>query len=73
MSYDYSKLAGRIVEKCTTQAKFAEELGMSERTVSLKMNGKVGWKQEEMIRASSVLDFPLSDIPAYFFNQKVQS
>ena len=38
MPYDYSKLNGRIVEKCGTQANFAEMMGLSERTISLKLN-----------------------------------
>ena len=33
MSYDYSKLSGRIVEKCVTQACFAEAMGLSERSI----------------------------------------
>ena len=40
MCYDYSKLAGRIVEKFGTQYNFAIAMGLSERTISLKMNGK---------------------------------
>ena len=38
MAYDYAKLNGRIIEKCGTQAVFAERMGLSERTVSLKLN-----------------------------------
>ena len=42
MPYNYSKLLGRIVECCGTQAAFAEKIGLSERSVSLKLNGKRG-------------------------------
>ena len=72
MAYDYSKLNGRIAEKCGTQAVFAEEMGLSERSVSLKLNNKIPWKQPEMQKASEVLDFPGSDIQTYFFTLKVQ-
>ena len=41
----YSKLIGRIAEKVGTQSEFAARIGLSERSVSLKLNGKVGWKQ----------------------------
>ena len=67
MPYNYSKLLGRIVEKVGTQSKFAERMGMSERTISLKLNGKVGWKQTEIARACSVLDIQDIEIPNYFF------
>ena len=66
MPYDYSKLTGRIVEKFGTQAKFAEAIGISERSISLKLNGKVGWKQSEMIAASNLLGFPLEEIVVFF-------
>ncbi len=72
MPYDYSKLDGLITEKCGTRANFAELVGLSERSVSLKMNGKVGWKQIEINKACLVLGIRSEDIPLYFFNLKVQ-
>ena len=54
MAVDYSKLNGRIVEKCGTQAVFADRMGLSERTVSLKLNNKVAWKQPEMQKAAEI-------------------
>ena len=73
MPYDYAKLLGRIVEKCGSQAKFADAIGLSERIVSLKLNGKIGWKQQEIIKCCSVLGLVPDDIPAYFFELKVQN
>lgn len=73
MAYDYSKLNGRIVEKCGTQAVFADRMGLSERTVSLKLNNKVAWKQPEMQKAAVILKFPETEIQTYFFTMKVQN
>lgn len=70
--YDYSKLLGRIVEIVGTQSRFAELLGRSERTVSLKLNNKISWTQEEMLKTSKILKFDKSEIPVYFFAQIVQ-
>lgn len=70
--YDYSKLLGRIIEKFGTQSKFAEAMKVSERTISLKLTGKVDWKQREIESARSLLELAESDIPAYFFTLKVQ-
>lgn len=67
MSYDYSKLYGLIAEKCRTQAVFAEKIGLSERSVSLKLNGKIGWKQKEIAKICDVLDISPKNIPTYFF------
>ena len=73
MPYNYNKLLGRIVEKVGTQSKFADKMELSERTVSLKLNGKVGWKQSEIAKACIVLEIHETEIPAYFFAIGVQS
>ncbi len=72
MAYDYSKLSGKIVEKFCTQAKFAEAMALSERTISMKLNGKIGWKQDEIAKACELLGIVINEIPAYFFNFNVQ-
>ena len=48
-SYDYRKLRGRIKEKFGTQAEFSKRLGISEVSVSNKLNNVVDWGQEEMV------------------------
>lgn len=55
MAYDYSKLLGRITEKFGTQARFSGAMGMSERSLSLKLNSKVPFKQPEISKACSLL------------------
>ena len=72
MTKDFSKLSGKIVEKYGTQYNFAIALGLSERSLSLKLNNKVGWRDEEMERAIDLLNLDLNDIPAYFFTNIVQ-
>ena len=73
MQINYNKLKGRIVEICGTQGKFARAMGMSERTVSLKLSGKTPWKQTEIVKAAQVLELADEDIQSYFFTTKVQS
>ena len=72
MTKDFSKLSGKIVEKYGTQYNFSIALGLSERSLSLKLNNKVGWRDEEMERAIELLDLDLNDIQAYFFANSVQ-
>lgn len=73
MAYDYSKLLGRIVEKYSTQSAFAVAMGISERTLSLKLNNRIPFKQTEIQRSCVLLDIKVADIPAYFFTMKVQA
>lgn len=67
MAFNYSKLVGKIVEVFGTQLRFSEAMGLSERTISLKLNSKVEWKQGEIARACNLLGIETDDIPAYFF------
>ena len=60
MAYEYGKLIGRIIEVCGTRAEFAKQMGLSERTISLKLNGKIDWKQNsQWLRLLSVSGTPL--------------
>lgn len=68
MAFNYRKLKGRIVEVCGTQVEFASRMGKSERTISLKLQGKVPWKQAEMLQALSILGLSENDVQEYFFN-----
>ncbi len=67
MPYNYAKLLGRIVEVVGTQSNFASRMGISERSISLKLNGKVGWKQSEIAKACQVLSIDAQEISSYFF------
>lgn len=73
MEFDYSKLRGRIVEKFKRQSVFAKKMSWSERTLSLKLNGKVYWKQPEIDLACKLLEINTAEIPVYFFTHKIQT
>lgn len=67
MPYHYSKLRGRIIEKYGTHEKFAEKLGISRNSLSLKMTGKTGFSQADINRWSELLDIKTNEIGDYFF------
>lgn len=73
MAFNYDRLRGRIVEIFGTQYRFAKEMGWSERTLSLKMNGSRPWKQPDICKAIKLLKLKEEDIPSYFFTLKVQN
>lgn len=71
--FDYSKLKGRIIEKVGNNCNFAIKLGCSERTLSLKLNNKIDFKQSEILKSCKILSIPTKDIKDYFFNYIVQN
>lgn len=72
MEFDYAKLKGKIKEKFGTQADFAFAMGISEPTISTKLNNKSFWTQEEIDGACVLLGIKPGDIPTYFFTAKVK-
>lgn len=73
MAFNYNKLRGRIVEIYGSQIEFAKAMQWSERTLSLKMNGKIPWKQTDIVAAVRLLGLSDSDIQEYFFAVEVQN
>ncbi len=72
MAFDYNKLKGRIVEIFGTQAKFAKAMGVSERTLSLKLGNKIYFRQDEINKALLLLNISIDNAKDYFFTPKVQ-
>ena len=67
MSFDYSKLRGKIREKYGTQGLFADELGISAATLSDKLNEKSDFSHGEITLACDRLGIPYERINEYFF------
>lgn len=71
--YDYRKLRGRIKEKYGTQSAFAKAMGLSDVSVSNKLNNNVEWGQEDIEKSIILLDIAYFDIHSYFFTHKVEN
>lgn len=67
----YNKLKGRIIEKYGSQGKFAAALGMTENTVSRKMQDKVEFSKDDMVRWAELLDIDSSEFWDYFFADRL--
>lgn len=65
--FDYSLLKKEIAAKYRTQRNFARAIGISEHTISVKLNGEKLWRQDEIVRTCELLDIPVTAIPIYFF------
>ena len=69
--FDFSKLKGRIIEKFGSQSAFAKVYKISKNSLSLKMNGKVPFSSDDIIKFSKLLDISRHEIGEYFFTPKV--
>lgn len=67
MEYDFTILRKKITDVYGKQEAFAKALGMSERSLSLKLNNERYFKPPEISRSVELLGLDQSDIPAYFF------
>ena len=67
MTYNYSKLLGRIKEKGYTQSDVARGAGITSGTLSAKLNNKGKFTQQEMDDICRLLDISCDEIGSYFF------
>jgi len=70
MDFDYRKLKGKIKEIFDTQDAFAKALGISNVSISFKLNNKAEFSQKEIDKASDLLKIKKEEIPLYFFTKK---
>lgn len=67
MTYNYSKLLGKIKECGLTQEQLAKEIGVNKATLSAKLNNKFNFNTDEMDAICEVLDISPEEIGSYFF------
>lgn len=65
--FNFGKLKGRIVEVFGSQVAFAKALGISEITVSNKLNGRSELTSSDIRKWCKLLKINPSDIGIYFF------
>ena len=69
--FDYSKLRGRITEKCGNQKNFCRQMGISQSTLSNKFACVTYFSQPEIHRIKEFLDIAPEELSHYFFTRKV--
>lgn len=72
IKFDNRKLRGKIIEIYGTQGAFAKEMGLSERSISLKLNGQIDFSQSEIAKAVLLLGVEEEKICEFFFKPLVQ-
>lgn len=72
MRYNYDKLLGLIKEKYGSNKNLSIALGLSQHSLSMKLNNKHEFKQSEISKIAKLLGIPNSKIQLYFFTKEVQ-
>lgn len=67
VTFNYSKLIGRMAEKGETRESISNKLGISSMALRNKLSGKTQFKQDEMAKLIEVLDIDPERIAFYFF------
>lgn len=67
VTLDYSKLRGRIIEKCGTIGAAAEKTGIRAEQFTDAFKGRRTFTQTEILAICEALDLHKEDIPVYFF------
>lgn len=67
MKFDYSKLRGKMAERSITQEQLADKIGINKCTLSVKLNGRYAFANDEILAICKVLDIPTDEISKYFF------
>lgn len=68
----YRKLRGKIREVFATQESFAVALGMSKSALSMRLNGRIKWTLDEVMKAKELLGIEDAEISIYFFTREVR-
>lgn len=71
MEFNYSKLLGRIKECGLTQKALAKAIGISNSTLSAKLNNKNVFTITETADICRILDISKHEVGEYFFAEKV--
>ncbi len=70
--YDYSKLKGRIKECFSNQSEFAQQLGLSDASLSYKLNNKKVFDQDQIRKAIEIFNLSAQETIDYFLKIKVE-
>lgn len=71
MAFEYSKLVQLIRFKFGTQDNFAKALGIGRVSLSQRLNNRLEFTQEEIVKSAELLNIPEEAITLYFFKKKV--
>lgn len=67
----YNKLRGKIVEVFHDQRAFSNAIGLSEQSITSKMNDRSGFSQKDILKWCNALGIEKEQIGEYFFTEEL--
>ena len=71
IKYNYDKLRKKFKELGIKEKEVAKELGISKSTLSLKLNNRASFSQDEILKILVMINLSDSETKEYFLTQKV--
>ena len=71
MTYNYSKLIGRMAELKISQDTLAKQMGIGRSTLFNKLRSNTEFTQDEINACVKILNLKQTEIPEYFFTVNV--
>lgn len=68
-NFNYRLLRGRIVTECETIGDFAKEFGCSRTLISNKLNNRLKFSTDDIVKICEILNIPRDEIGMYFFTK----
>lgn len=69
----FRRLRGKIVEVFDTQSAFADKIGVTEQTVTAKLNGRSEFSRTDIVTWSNALGISNEQVGYYFFAENFQN
>lgn len=63
------KLKGRIVELYGSQRAFSDKIGLTEQSITAKLNGRSQFSQADIIKWCTALEIEKDEVADYFFTE----
>lgn len=63
------KLKGRIVELFGSQRAFSDKIGLTEQSITAKLNGRSQFSQADIVKWCTALEIEKDEVADYFFTE----
>lgn len=63
------KLKGRIVELFGSQRAFSDKIGLTEQSITAKLNGRSQFSQADIVKWCNALEIEKDEVADYFFTE----